>query len=110
MHLGAPIVIRYYQPTAKGITRIEKWKRIGRRAVRGNTAANGDRERAEPAASGRAGAGGRTMSALRKRLALGWEVISAIPRHPELILMLAKLAVTRAWSRRRMLVGRDDVR
>lgn len=35
------------------------------------------------------------MNALRKRLALGWEVVSLIPRCPELIPMLAKLVVVR---------------
>ena len=35
------------------------------------------------------------MSTLRARLAFIWDAIRAIPRHPELIPMLAKLAVTR---------------
>jgi hypothetical protein len=32
---------------------------------------------------------------LRERLAFGWDVIRVIPRDPELIPMLAKLAATR---------------
>jgi hypothetical protein len=35
------------------------------------------------------------MSTLRARLAFTWDAIRSIPRHPELIPMLAKLAATR---------------
>jgi hypothetical protein len=35
------------------------------------------------------------MSRLRGRLAFGWRVVRCIPRDPELIPMLAKLAATR---------------
>jgi hypothetical protein len=37
------------------------------------------------------------MTQLRARLAFTWEVIRAIPRDPELIPMMAKLAIVRAY-------------
>jgi hypothetical protein len=37
------------------------------------------------------------MTRLRARLAFTWDAIRAIPRHPQLVPMLAKLAIVRAY-------------